>query len=159
MSGTPSGPKPPRSRRRPLKRIVLAGAALFVVAQLVPYGRDHSNPATRVEPKWDSARTRELAVGACFDCHSNQVNWPWYSHVAPVSWLVQSDVDGARNNLNFQEWNRPQETDEIAEAIDSGEMPPLQYRLMHSSGRLSSAQRDQLVAGIRATLAASPPGR
>jgi hypothetical protein len=61
------------------------------------YGRDHSNPPVRIEPRWDRARTRELAVRACFDCHSNQTRWPWYSHVAPISWLVQHDVEeGAR---------------------------------------------------------------
>ena len=68
-----------RSVRWPLGGIVV----LFVLLQLVPYGRDHANPPVRQEPAWDAPRTRELAGRACFDCHSNQTLWPWYASVAP----------------------------------------------------------------------------
>ena len=136
-----------------------AGALLLLVAQLVPYGRDHSNPPVVREPAWNTAATRELAATACFDCHSNQTSWPWYSSVAPMSWLVQSDVDEGRSILNFSEWNRPQgEADEIAEAVREGEMPPLQYTLIHADARLSEAQKRALADGLVATLAQSPPG-
>jgi hypothetical protein len=76
--------------------LIAAGAALLVaLIQAVPYGRAHSNPPVVSEPAWDSPRARELAVRACFDCHSNETVWPWYSNIAPVSWLIQSDVAGA----------------------------------------------------------------
>ena len=81
--------------RRLVKRIVIGLGVLvglFVVMQAVPYGRDHTNPPVIVEPAWDSPRTRELAVRACFDCHSNETKWPSYSHVAPLSWVVQRHV-------------------------------------------------------------------
>ena len=68
-----------------------------------------SNPPVTQEPKWDSARTRQLAADSCFDCHSNLTKWRWYSNVAPMSWLVQSDVDGGRAALNFSEWDKPQD--------------------------------------------------
>ena len=71
---------------------VLIGTALLGVIQLLPFGHDHTNPPVRKEPEWDAPETRELAARACFDCHSNQTVWPWYSNVAPVSWLVWSDV-------------------------------------------------------------------
>ena len=58
----------------------------------VPYGRDHVNPPVGAEPSWDSPETRALARQACFDCHSNETEWPAYSTVAPVSWLIQHDV-------------------------------------------------------------------
>ncbi len=129
--------------------IVVVG--LLAVAQAVPYGRSHDNPPVLAEPQWDSPRTRDLAVRACFDCHSNQTTWPWYSNVAPVSWLVQSDVDGGRDRLNFSEWNRPQEASEAAEIVQEGEMPPFQYKILHGSARLSDREKAELVAGLRAT--------
>src|SRR3954469_5582449 len=90
----------PRGMR--LRRVLLGSAkalgilaVLFGLIQLIPYGRTHSNPSVNVEPPWDSPRTRELAVRACFDCHSNHTKWPWYADVAPFSWVVQKDVDNA----------------------------------------------------------------
>jgi mono/diheme cytochrome c family protein len=138
---------------------LLALGALLLVIQIVPYGRDHENPPVTQEVKWDSARTRELAVGACYDCHSNLTEWPWYSNVAPVSWLVYSDVQEGREELNFSEWDRPQgeEGDEAAEVVREGSMPPLQYKPLHPAGRLSDAERDELARGIEQTLAADPP--
>ena len=63
-----------------------AGAALLAI-QFVPYGGDRTNPSTHMEPRWDSAATRELARTACFDCHSNETHWPAYARLAPASWL------------------------------------------------------------------------
>ena len=64
----------------------------FLVAQLIPFGRSHTNPVVVKEPTWDSPTTRDLAKRACFDCHSNETVWPWYTNIAPVSWLTQRDV-------------------------------------------------------------------
>ena len=132
--------------------------ALLALAQLVPYGRDHSNPQVTREVRWDSPRTRQLAAGACFDCHSNLTDWKWYTNIAPVSWLVYNDVKGGREHLNFSEWDRSQgEADDVAEAVRDGSMPPLQYKPLHSGARLSDAQRTELVRGLERTLAADPP--
>ena len=71
-------------------------------------------------------QTRALAQRACFDCHSNETKWPWYSTIAPVSWLVQRDVEEGRRGLNFSEWGRPhKEANEAASSVEKGEMPPL----------------------------------
>jgi len=145
-------------RRLPrFKTVALWGlAGLFAVAltiQAIPYGRDHSNPPVRQEPAWDSQQTRDLAVSACFDCHSNQTRWPWYSNVAPASWLIQRDVDEARQRMNFSEWDRPQPgAEEAVESVQEGGMPPSQYRLLHPGGRLSSTERQTLIQGLEATL-------
>ncbi len=77
---------------------LVALLSVLVLIQVVPYGRDHANPPVRAEPAWNSARTRELAVRACFDCHSNETIWPWYSNLAPASWLVQRDVKKGGGN-------------------------------------------------------------
>ena len=135
------------------KLILLSGVGalvLLLLIQAVPYGHAHSNPPVIAEPQWDSPRTRELAVSACFDCHSNEVNWPWYSNVAPVSWFVQNHVEEGRSELNFSEWNRPQkEAKEAAEKVLEGEMPPLYY---HPWDRMTDAEVNELARGLQATL-------
>lgn len=75
--------------------------------QVVPFGHEHTNPAVIQEPAWDSPRTRALVKRACFNCHSNETVWPWYSRIAPISWLAQRDVNKGRGSLNFSEWNDP----------------------------------------------------
>lgn len=135
------------------KLAVLAIGVIVTVAlaiQLVPYGREHANPPVTMEPSWDSPITRDLVVEACFDCHSNQVVWPWYSNIAPVSWWVQDHVDEGRSELNFSEWDRNQEeANESAETVLEGEMPPSYYKPW---SRMSQTELDTLVAGLEATL-------
>jgi len=142
--------------------LVLIGIAGFVLIQLVPYGRVHTNPPVLQEPQWDSPATRALAARACFDCHSNETKWPWYSNVAPASWLVAHDADEGRSRLNFSEWGPPSRggergeggggVDEVAEVIATGQMPPAQYLLMHPEARLSDAEKQQLIQGLQASL-------
>jgi hypothetical protein len=141
--------------RRILKWGAIGVVGLFLLIQLVPYGRSHDNPPVTAEPNWDSAATRKLAVAACFDCHSNETEWPWYTNVAPMSWLIQHDVDEGRAALNFSEWNREQHTDDIAELIESGDMPPTSYRVLHSAARLTDAEKRRLIAGLERTLGRS----
>lgn len=129
--------------------VVIVGGLLVV--QLVPYGREHDNPPVVGEPSWDSAQTRELAVRACFDCHSNETEWPWYSNVAPVSWLVQRDVDEGREELNYSEWNRAQEGEESAETVREGSMPLRSYLLTHPEARLTDAELTALASGLATT--------
>ena len=131
---------------------LVAIVAALAVSQFVPYGRDHENPPVLSEPGWDAPQTLELAVRACFDCHSNETAWPWYSNIAPISWLVQDHVDEGRSKLNFSEWGRTQEeADESAESVRDGEMPPLYYLITHPQARLDQAEKDALVRGLAAT--------
>jgi hypothetical protein len=74
------------------RSILVVALAMLAVIQAVPYGVNHTNPPVRVGPPWDSERTRHLAGRLCFDCHSNETAWPWFSHVAPISWLIQRDM-------------------------------------------------------------------
>lgn len=128
-------------------------AGVFLLLQLVPYGRTHTNPPTVVEPAWDSPRTRELAVRACFDCHSNQTRWPWYASVAPFSWAVQLDVEAARSVINFSEWNRRYARSGYAgRRTSSGMMPPYKYRMAHPEADLTPEERMELARGLEATL-------
>ncbi|MCK6448368.1 MAG: heme-binding domain-containing protein [Planctomycetes bacterium] len=138
------------------KRIVLVLVLLFVVLQLVPYGRDHTNPPVGGEPQWSSPRVRELAKRACFDCHSNETAWPWYSNVAPFSWLVQRDVDEGRGHLNFSTFaTSGGDADEAAELTSNGEMPPWFYLPLHPDAKLSDAEKRELADGFTATFGAA----
>ena len=131
-----------------------AATALFLAIQLVPYGHDRTNPPVVSEPVWNASATLELAERACFDCHSNLTKWPAYAQVAPVSWLIAHDVAEGREHLNMSDWQRPQkEANEAAEVVRNGEMPPLQYRLLHPEARLSDAEREQLARGLALTFA------
>jgi hypothetical protein len=136
---------------RLVKWLLVGFGGILVVAQFVPYGRDHANPPVLAEPAWDDPVARELAVRACFDCHSNQTNWPWYSNVAPMSWLIQRDIDEGREELNWSEWGPGSEGDESAETVLEGSMPPNSYALLHSEARLTDQEIDSLVAGLQAT--------
>jgi heme-binding protein len=142
------------------KRWFWSGAGLIATVlaiQLVPYGRDHVNPPVLSEPSWDSPATRALAKQTCFDCHSNETQWPAYARIAPVSWLVQRDVNEGRAVLNFSEWQRRQEeAKEASEEVLELEMPPVAYRLMHAHARLSAPDRERLASGLAKTLGMSP---
>lgn len=142
-----------------IKRIIKIGAiviiGVFLLIQLVPYGRNHDNPPVTSEPNWDSPQTRELAQRACFDCHSNETVWPWYSNIAPVSWLTQNDTDEGRRSLNFSTWNsggRGHEAGESIEVLSQGRMPPSVYLIANPEARLTTAEKQALIDGLRATI-------
>jgi hypothetical protein len=111
---------------------------LFGLIQLVPYGRTHSNPRIVQEPQWDSPRTRELAVRA---------------NIAPFSWVVQRDVDAAREVVNFSEWHRSFDLASYSGlSVRTGAMPPTKYRLAHPEADLSAEETAELSRGLDATL-------
>ena len=142
-----------------LTRILGASAALLLLLQLVPYGRQHTNPPVVQEPNWDSPQTRALAKRACFDCHSNETAWPWYSNVAPMSWAVQEHVDEGREILNFSEMNRAfEEAGEAGETVAEGTMPIPNYVWLHAEANLSPAEKQALVAGLNASMPAGGEG-
>ena len=130
---------------------IVSGLILVgLVIQLAHYGHDHINPIVNNEPQWDSPKTRALAQRACFDCHSNQTVWPWYSNIAPVSWLIYSDVTMGRAHINFSDWDRPDEqhVDEFQKVFDEDSMPPQEYLLLHPTARLSLEEKKKLFDGL-----------
>lgn len=128
--------------------------ATLLIIQLIPFGKDHSNPPVNGEPAWSSPRTRKLMVNACFGCHSNSVEYPVYASVAPISWTVQSHIDEGREKVNYQEWNSQQRNaDETIEVIKEGSMPPSYYTMFgkHPEAKMTDAEISELIAGLRAT--------
>ena len=130
-----------------LKRLAIALLLVLVAIQILQPAR--TNP--QIDPRREILAN--LAVDpavasvfqrSCNDCHSHRTVWPWYSHVAPVSWLVVADVSQGRKVLNLSEWTayRPEEQQkqlsEICKEVSEGEMPGLSYTLMHRHAKLST---------------------
>jgi hypothetical protein len=137
--------------RRWVLRLALIGGGVFLALQLVPYGWSHTNPPVTDEAPWPSEAARDLAVAACYDCHSNETEWPVYSYVAPMSWLVRRDVDNGREALNFSTWGDTEsDADDAADEIEEGEMPPSQYPPLHPDARLSDEERAVLIEALEA---------
>jgi hypothetical protein len=138
-----------------MKRITRLGVAaviLFALIQLVPYGRDHENPPVIAEPAWDSPQTRELFFRACKDCHSYETHWPWYASIAPISWMMQYDIEEGRSHFNVSRWGQgKQDADEAAGMLRKGEMPPWFYLPAHPEAQLTDAEKQALIAGLVAT--------
>lgn len=136
-----------------IQQTIIAVLAILLVGfgliQLIPYGRDHMNPPVVQDAPWQTAQAREIAVRACYDCHSNETVWPWYSNIAPLSWLVQRDVEEGRQYLNFSTWGSgEQEVEEIAEVVWNGEMPMPIYLITHPEARLTDAEKQTLLDGL-----------
>ncbi len=137
------------------KWILGALVVIFLLLQFTNPARTNPAPppggaltATNAPPP----QITTLLQGACYDCHSDQTQWPWYAHVAPVSWLIASDVRDGRRHVNFSEWphGRPNDAarlwENISDELGYNEMPPAQYKLMHPAARLTKAQSQELIA-------------
>jgi hypothetical protein len=133
--------------KRWLARALVAGLLGFVVLQLLPFDRIEERPTTQEAP-WPSAEARQLAVSACYDCHSNEPQLEWFDRIAPGSWLVARHVADGRAEVNFSEWDREQESDDWAKVVEDGEMPPRSYTWAHPAARLTSAEKATLLAAL-----------
>lgn len=136
---------------------VLLGLGVVLVGiQLVPVDRTNP-PVTGEVPAPDDVRA--VLERSCWDCHSNETSWPWYSRVAPASWLVAEDVEDGRRHANFSTWDRydAEERDEVMEEVvevmEGEEMPLWQYTLLHRDAQLSRAERERLIEWARAVRA------
>jgi hypothetical protein len=134
----------------------IGGAALLGAIAMQFINPPHLNPP--VVPGHDllasnapPPQVAALLKNACYDCHSSETKWPWYSYVAPISWSLVQHVNDARESLNFSEWphDAPKRARKkwrrIAEAVDANEMPLPSYTWIHSQSRLTAQQRKQLV--------------
>lgn len=154
-----------------LKRLVPAVLGVLILIQLIRLAT--VNPP--IDPKKEIAArmtvepmVQSIFDRSCNDCHSNRTVWPWYSHVAPVSWLVASDVNDGRRHMNFSEWSAyPVEKsskllDGICKEVQEGDMPPFQYTPMHRAARLTRADQQLIcrwTTTARQSLSAGTKGR
>jgi mono/diheme cytochrome c family protein len=138
------------------RKFALSGGVIFLILlmflQVIPVQAVENNPPVIAEPTWDSPQTRAMFFRACGDCHSNETAWPWYSRIAPVSWLVARDVKEGRQKLNVSEWGmQDNEADDVREVIENGSMPPWFYLPMHPEARLSAQEKQDLILGLEKT--------
>lgn len=142
------------------RRLRIGGIIVLIVAligiQLLPAGLSRDNPPVEQEPPWDSETTRALAVRACYDCHSNETTWPWYSYVAPMSWMILQDVHKGREVLNFSTWTAEamtqSEAEEAVELVSKQMMPLPYFVILHPEAELTDAERGQLINGLITTM-------
>jgi len=140
-------------KRKLIVGIIIAFVVIGLLIQLIPVSLRGKNPAVVQEVKWDTPQTAALVRRACYDCHSNETTWPWYSYVAPASWLIAHDVDEGRSRLNFSDAsNIRRSTSDITEEIQEGGMPPAQYLLLHPDAKLTDAEKQQLIQGVQNSL-------
>jgi hypothetical protein len=139
--------------RRWVRRILLTVLAALVVAQFIPAGRTNPpvDPTQTILAKMATPpEVVTILNRACQDCHSNQTAWPWYSRIAPVSWLVVRDVTEGRRELNLSDWGRyvarrqDRKLKEICDQVQSGEMPMAVYTLVHPQAKLTASDRKAL---------------
>ena len=148
---------PTNDMKKRIKYTLFVLIAIFLGMQLIPVER--SNPPV-VSDLDAPIEVKTILKRSCYDCHSNEVNWPWYSYVAPVSWLVAHDVKEGREELNFSEWSKhsdnPEMKEEIIEEIVEGEMPLPIYLIVHP--RASVSEQELVVLKQWASSSVSSPG-
>ena len=134
------------------KSLRTAGFVIVVILFLSQLIRiDRSNPPVRSDIS-AGHDIEPILRRACYNCHSNETVWPWYSGLAPASWLVGSDVKEGRQLLNFSEWGiyagdvQSRKLAGIAKEIQEGDMPPWYYSIAHSESRLNASERNRIVA-------------
>ena len=135
-------------------KIFLALIAAFVIAQF--FGIDKTNPVVFEEQDFitinsPSADVAHMLKTACYDCHSNESKYPWYSSIAPISWWVKDHINEGREELNFSEWGtfsekrKAKKIEEVIEEVDEQEMPLPPYLITHSDAKLTDVQRTEFV--------------
>ncbi|OFZ52417.1 MAG: cytochrome C [Bacteroidetes bacterium RIFCSPHIGHO2_02_FULL_44_7] len=140
-------------RKKIFKRILLVLLLVFIVMQF--FRADRDNPKFEVSNDFiaitDPPKEIEsLLRNACYDCHSNETRYPWYSNVAPISWWLQDHVEEGREHLNFSNWGsfvlkkQNHKLHECAEEVEEGEMPLSSYTLTHGDANLSAKQKKDL---------------
>lgn len=137
-----------------LRGFALFSLLAFLLLQLWP--RNHTNPPIISTPEWDQAETAVLVERACFDCHSHETVWPWYTDIVPVSSLLEYDVARGRNVYNFSDWAgnccTEEQIERMAAIVGRDQMPPPYYVLLHPEARLTNEERGKLIYGLIATM-------
>ncbi|POY37718.1 cytochrome C [Flavobacterium alvei] len=141
-----------------IKKILFIGLIIFLLMQLyqparnIGFEQDITADFTKV---YNVPKKVEIILRtSCYDCHSNNTNYPWYSYIQPARFLMESHIAAGKENLNFNEWgnysSRKQNNklDRIAKQIQSNEMPLASYTLIHKNATLSATQKKEVLDWI-----------
>lgn len=125
-----------------MKKVILVLVVIFIGIQFIPVERTNPPIINEISAP---PEVKAILKKACYDCHSNETNWVWYTKIAPVSFLTSSDVSKGRHHINFSEWNVEKEAkakEEIWDEVSEEQMPPWQYKLMHSEAKLTQEEKN-----------------
>jgi mono/diheme cytochrome c family protein len=141
------------------KIISITAIGVLALLQVLPLGPHFINPPISGEPVWDTPRTQELFNRACADCHSHETKYPWYSNIAPVSWLVARDINEGREHFNVSTWGvqKKNEGKDAAKEVREGEMPMWIYTLPHPEAKLNETEKQELISGLEKTFGKEDP--
>ena len=137
-----------------MKKFLAILAAILILIQFIPVGlpgTTSNNPDDLLKTTDVPTDVSNMLKASCYDCHSNETVYPWYSYVAPVSFLVSRDTREGRKKLNFSEWNKLSKVkkakflDEISDEINEGEMPMKIYTVIHRGTSLSDKDKETLL--------------
>lgn len=146
-------------KRFTLKNISIALIFILLMIQSIQIDKtiEPVNPATDfISVTAANTEVAGLLKTACYDCHSNQPTYPWYTNMAPVSWWIKHHINEGSQHLNFSIWGTYSEKrknhklEECIEMIEEGEMPMYSYTLMHKEAKLADSQKLQLVQFFKA---------
>lgn len=140
------------------RNILIALAVVLIIMQFFPI--DKTNPPVNQAKDFLTTENAPVEVAqlfktACYDCHSDETKYPWYTSVAPTSWFVKGHIDDARKHLNFSTWGdydanqKAHKMEEIIEMVDGKEMPMLTYWMIHWDAKISVEQRTQITDWVR----------
>mgnify|MGYP001430151051 FL=1 len=129
-----------------MKKFIAFLVVVIIGIQFIPIERTNPPVQSDIDAPSD---VKAILKKACYDCHSNETNWVWYTKVAPMSFLAVKDVNDGRKHLNFSEWgsytNKTEKMmDEIWEEVREEKMPPWQYRIVHSEAKLTQEEKNIL---------------
>jgi len=141
------------SRYKIIFKYTAIGVVIFFIGlQCIPSSFDRTNPPVTGAPNWNSPETKATFMIACADCHSNETRFPWYSRIAPGSWLIEKDIRNGRRHFNVSEWDRSQRGGEdAAEEVQRGSMPIGPYLLLHPATNFTVAEKHRFVNGLQLT--------
>jgi hypothetical protein len=144
----------------PFRAFFLTAVLGLAAAQLIQPNISNP-PVDHTRSLWNDRTVDPRVAGilkrACADCHSHETEWPWYSRISPVSWMVNKHVVEGRAKLNFSDWSgsSQDQIEEIYDSVSKGKMPIPNYLLMHPQARLSASDQDILKAWVNGKLAKS----
>src|ERR1700758_90405 len=139
---------------RTLKSLFALAAVAVIVGQMEPQQPAGVKGRNQGLPRLFNSEPAPALVRACGDCHSNHTDWPWYSHVPPVSWWIAQHVREGRERFDFSEWDtysqwqRQDKLESICGLISTGKMPPWQYTTLHPEARLAEKDKKAVCAWV-----------
>lgn len=137
-----------------IKRVCITASLILIVIQFIPVDKNnggYESLDTFIAETKPSEQVAKILKSSCYDCHSNQTNYPWYAQIAPISFWINDHVTNGKKHLNFAHWEqystkrRDHKLDELIEEIEEGEMPLDSYSFIHQDANLTNAQKEALL--------------